>query len=82
MSSFLASSLSRVQPSATIAVSDKARQLRAAGRDVIGLGAGEPDFDTPDVRTSSSHLLKDSAFTFKLSISGFNKSAGRQLICF
>jgi aspartate aminotransferase len=48
MSSFLASSLSRVQPSATIAVSDKARQLRAAGRDVIGLGAGEPDFDTPD----------------------------------
>ena len=48
MSSFLASSLSLVQPSATIAVSDKARQLRAAGRDVIGLGAGEPDFDTPD----------------------------------
>ena len=48
MSSFLASSLARVQPSATIAVSDKARQLRAAGRDVIGLGAGEPDFDTPE----------------------------------
>ena len=48
MSSFLADSLSRVQPSATIAVSDKARQLRAAGRDVIGLGAGEPDFDTPE----------------------------------
>ena len=46
--SFLASSLSRVQPSATIAVSDKARQLRAEGRDVIGLGAGEPDFDTPE----------------------------------
>lgn len=45
--SFLAASLSRVQPSATIAVSDKARQLRAEGRDVIGLGAGEPDFDTP-----------------------------------
>ena len=48
MSSFLADSLSRVQPSATIAVSDKARRLRAAGRDVIGLGAGEPDFDTPE----------------------------------
>ena len=48
MSSFLADSLSRVQPSATIAVTDKARQLRAAGRDVIGLGAGEPDFDTPE----------------------------------
>ena len=40
--------LSRVQPSATIAVSQKARELKAAGRDVIGLGAGEPDFDTPE----------------------------------
>ena len=48
MSSFLADSLSRVKPSATIAVTDMARQLRAAGRDVIGLGAGEPDFDTPE----------------------------------
>jgi aspartate aminotransferase len=47
MSSFLADSLSRVKPSATMAVTDMARQLRAAGRDVIGLGAGEPDFDTP-----------------------------------
>ncbi len=46
--SFLAEQLSRVQPSATIAVSNKARELKAAGRDVIGLGAGEPDFDTPD----------------------------------
>jgi aspartate aminotransferase len=48
MSSFLSKSLSRVRPSATMAVTDKARQLRAAGRDVIGLGAGEPDFDTPE----------------------------------
>ena len=48
MSSFLAESLSRVKPSATMAVTDMARQLRAAGRDVIGLGAGEPDFDTPE----------------------------------
>jgi aspartate aminotransferase len=44
----LAQQLSRIKPSATIAVTDKARALRAAGRDVIGLGAGEPDFDTPD----------------------------------
>src|SRR3954454_23401391 len=44
----LAQSLNRIQPSATIAVTDKARALKAAGRDVIGLGAGEPDFDTPD----------------------------------
>jgi len=45
---FLSKSLARVQPSATIAVTQKARDLKAQGRDVIGLGAGEPDFDTPD----------------------------------
>ena len=44
----LAKSLKRIKPSATIAVTDKARALKASGRDVIGLGAGEPDFDTPD----------------------------------
>ena len=44
----IADGLSRVKPSATIAVSQKARELKEAGRDVIGLGAGEPDFDTPD----------------------------------
>jgi aspartate aminotransferase len=45
---FLSESLGRIQPSQTIAVTQKARELKAAGRDVIGLGAGEPDFDTPD----------------------------------
>src|ERR1700690_1747741 len=45
---FLADQLKRVKPSATIPVTDKARALKAAGRNVIGLGAGEPDFDTPD----------------------------------
>ncbi|WP_102958891.1 pyridoxal phosphate-dependent aminotransferase [Mangrovicella endophytica] len=45
---FLADALDRVKPSATIAVAQKARELQAQGRDVIGLGAGEPDFDTPD----------------------------------
>lgn len=45
---FLAQTLSRVKPSATIAVSQKARELKAAGRDIISLGAGEPDFDTPE----------------------------------
>ncbi|MFC4347405.1 pyridoxal phosphate-dependent aminotransferase [Kordiimonas lipolytica] len=45
---FLSDTLSRINPSPTIAVSTKARELKAAGRDVIGLGAGEPDFDTPD----------------------------------
>ncbi len=46
--SILAKRLSRIKPSPTIAVSQKARELKAAGRDVISLGAGEPDFDTPD----------------------------------
>ncbi|TNJ48222.1 pyridoxal phosphate-dependent aminotransferase [Phaeobacter sp. B1627] len=45
--SFLSATLSRVKPSPTIAVTNKAKELKAAGRDVIGLGAGEPDFDTP-----------------------------------
>ncbi len=45
---FIADSLNRIQPSATIAASMKARQLKAAGRDIISLSAGEPDFDTPD----------------------------------
>lgn len=45
--SIIAKRLSRVKPSATVAVSTKARELKDAGHDVIGLGAGEPDFDTP-----------------------------------
>lgn len=46
--SFLSKTLARVKPSPTIAVTTMAAELKAAGRDVIGLGAGEPDFDTPD----------------------------------
>jgi len=46
--SFLSKTLDRVKPSPTIAVSTKAAELRAAGKDVIALGAGEPDFDTPE----------------------------------
>ena len=45
---FISDSINRIQPSATIAVSTKARQLKAEGRDIISLSAGEPDFDTPD----------------------------------
>jgi aspartate aminotransferase len=45
---FISDSLSRIKPSATIAATQKARDLKAAGVDVISLGAGEPDFDTPD----------------------------------
>jgi aspartate aminotransferase len=45
--SFLAERLSRIKPSPTLAATDRARALKAAGRDIIGLSAGEPDFDTP-----------------------------------
>jgi len=45
---FLSDALGRIKPSPTMAVTAKAAELRAAGQDVIGLGAGEPDFDTPD----------------------------------
>jgi aspartate aminotransferase len=45
--SFLAERLSRIKPSPTLAMTDKARALKAAGRDIISLSAGEPDFDTP-----------------------------------
>src|SRR5215831_4287225 len=56
----LAESLKRIKPSATIAVTDKARALKAAGRDVIGLGAGEPDFDTPDnIKEAAIKAIRD-----------------------
>ena len=48
MADFVSDLVKKVKPSATIAVSMKAAELRRAGKDVIGLGAGEPDFDTPD----------------------------------
>ena len=48
MSSLQSAALARVKPSATLAVTARARELKRQGRDVIGLGAGEPDFDTPD----------------------------------
>ena len=54
----IAKGLSRVKPSATIAVSQKARELKSEGRDVIGLGAGEPDFDTPDnIKQAAIHAI-------------------------
>jgi aspartate aminotransferase len=57
---FLADSLNRIQPSATIAVSMKARQLKSQGRDIISLSAGEPDFDTPEnIKLAAIKALKD-----------------------
>ncbi len=60
---FLADSLSRVKPSPTIAVSTKARELKAAGRDVISLGAGEPDFDTPENIREAAKAAIDAGHT-------------------
>ncbi len=57
---FFADSLNRIQPSATIAVSMKARQLKSQGRDIISLSAGEPDFDTPEnIKLAAIKALKD-----------------------
>ena len=46
--SIVSNNLKKIKPSPTLAVTQKARELKAAGKNVIGLGAGEPDFDTPD----------------------------------
>ena len=54
--SYIASRMSRVKTSPTMAVTDKAREMKAAGEDVIGLGAGEPDFNTPE-------FIKDAAIS-------------------
>jgi aspartate aminotransferase len=55
----LARALERVKPSPTMAITSKARELKAAGFDVIGLGAGEPDFDTPDnVKEAAIQAIK------------------------
>lgn len=57
---FLAASLGRIKPSPTIAVTTKARELKAAGMDVIGLGAGEPDFDTPqNIKDAAIKAIND-----------------------
>src|SRR6202140_311721 len=57
---FFADQIMRIKPSATIAVTDKARALKLAGRDVIGLGAGEPDFDTPDnIKEAAIKAIRD-----------------------
>ncbi len=57
--SIISNSLKRIKPSPTIAVTQKARELKAAGKDVIGLGAGEPDFDTPDnIKNAAIEAIK------------------------
>ncbi|MCB1362803.1 MAG: pyridoxal phosphate-dependent aminotransferase, partial [Rhodobacteraceae bacterium] len=58
--SFLSATLSRVKSSPTVAATSRAQELRAAGRDVIGLGAGEPDFDTPrNIREAAIAAIRE-----------------------
>jgi len=59
---FIAERLGRIKPSPTIAVTNKAAELKAQGLDVIGLGAGEPDFDTPDnIKIAAIEAIKNGA---------------------
>ena len=60
MSYKISNRVAQVKPSATLAVSAKAAELRAAGRDIISLGVGEPDFDTPDhIKEAAIHAIRD-----------------------
>ena len=67
---FLSDTLARVKPSPTIAVTTKAAELKAAGRDVIGLGAGEPDFDTPQNIKDAAKAAIDAGKTKYTAVDG------------
>ncbi len=67
---FLSDTLARVKPSPTIAVTTKAQQLKSEGKDVIGLGAGEPDFDTPENIREAAKRAIDSGKTRYTAVDG------------
>lgn len=66
----IASRLSRIKPSPTLAVSTKAKELKAAGKDVIGLGVGEPDFDTPEHIKDAAKEAMDAGDTKYTAVDG------------
>ena len=76
---FLSATLSRVKPSPTIAVTAKAQELKAAGHDVIGLGAGEPDFDTPQNIKDAAARAMDAGKTKYTAVDGIIEL--KQAIC-
>ena len=76
---FIAQRLGRIKPSATLAVSTMARELKAQGHDVIGLGAGEPDFETPDRIKEAAKAAMDRGETRYTAVAGTPKL--RQAIC-
>ncbi len=66
----LSQRIQKVKPSATLQITAKAKEMRAAGQDVIGLGAGEPDFDTPEhIKKAAVKALKD-GFTKYTAVGG------------
>jgi len=75
----VAQRLARIKPSPTLAVGAKAAELKAAGRDVISLGAGEPDFDTPDNVKAAAKAAIDKGDTKYVAVAG--TPALRQAIC-
>ncbi|MEM6812285.1 MAG: pyridoxal phosphate-dependent aminotransferase [Pseudomonadota bacterium] len=68
--SIIANRLGRIKPSATLAVTAKAKELKAAGKDIIGLGAGEPDFDTPDFIKNAAKTAMDNGQTKYTNVDG------------
>ncbi|MFD1510694.1 pyridoxal phosphate-dependent aminotransferase [Lacimonas salitolerans] len=77
--SFLSQTLSRVKPSPTIAMSNKAAELKAAGRDIISLSAGEPDFDTPEHIRAAGIAAIEAGHTRYTQVDGI--PALKQAIC-
>ncbi len=67
---FLAARLGRIKPSPTIGVTPKAAELKAAGHSIIGLGAGEPDFDTPDHVKAAAKAAIDRGETKYTAVAG------------
>ncbi|MCB9965452.1 MAG: pyridoxal phosphate-dependent aminotransferase [Rhodospirillales bacterium] len=67
---FIADRLSRIKPSPTLAVANKAKELKAAGMDIIGLGTGEPDFDTPDHIKQAAKAAMDAGDTKYTAVDG------------
>ena len=70
MSITLSNRVKAVKPSPTLAITARAAQMRAAGKDIIGLGAGEPDFDTPDHIKAAAVKAMESGFTKYTAVDG------------
>ena len=77
--SFLSQTLARVKPSPTIAITNRARELKAEGRDIIGLSAGEPDFDTPAHIREAAKAAIDAGHTRYTAVDGIPEL--KQAIC-